>query len=138
MLDNVGAVHLRQASRAASRPCSRTTPIRLLGTGVFPLQLIIPLVGFGVAAALAVLLRRTRRRQGAAGGGAEPGRGAPDGHQRRARHRRSRSRCRRLLAGVAGMLIAPLFSVHSDMGTLFGIKAFAVAILGGIGSAPGA
>jgi branched-chain amino acid transport system permease protein len=35
------------------------------------------------------------------------------------------------------MLIAPLFSVHSDMGTLFGIKAFAVAILGGITSAYG-
>ena len=41
------------------------------------------------------------------------------------------------MAGLAGLLIAPLFSVHSDMGTLFGIKAFAVAILGGIGSAPG-
>ena len=41
------------------------------------------------------------------------------------------------LAGLAGLLIAPLFSVHSDMGTLFGIKAFAVAILGGIGSAWG-
>src|SRR6476659_3259608 len=41
------------------------------------------------------------------------------------------------LAGLAGLLIAQLFSVHSDMGTLFGIKAFAVAILGGIGSATG-
>ena len=30
------------------------------------------------------------------------------------------------------MLIAPLFNVHADMGTLFGLKAFAVAILGGI------
>ena len=39
--------------------------------------------------------------------------------------------------GLAGLLIAPLFSVHSDMGTLFGIKAFAVAILGGITSASG-
>ena len=41
------------------------------------------------------------------------------------------------LAGLAGVLIAPLFNVHSDMGTLFGIKAFAVAILGGITSAWG-
>lgn len=40
-------------------------------------------------------------------------------------------------AGVAGILIAPLFNVHSDMGTLFGLKAFAVAILGGITSAWG-
>jgi branched-chain amino acid transport system permease protein len=41
------------------------------------------------------------------------------------------------LAALAGLLIAPLYSVHSDMGTLFGIKAFAVAILGGITSASG-
>jgi branched-chain amino acid transport system permease protein len=42
-----------------------------------------------------------------------------------------------LFAGAAGIMIAPLFNVHSDMGTLFGLKAFAVAILGGIGSAWG-
>ena len=41
------------------------------------------------------------------------------------------------LAGVAGIMVAPLFSVSSTMGTLFGIKAFAVAILGGIASAWG-
>jgi branched-chain amino acid transport system permease protein len=37
-----------------------------------------------------------------------------------------------LFAGIAGLLIAPLFTVSASMGTLFGIKAFAVAILGGI------
>ncbi|MEE8083675.1 MAG: branched-chain amino acid ABC transporter permease [Alphaproteobacteria bacterium] len=42
-----------------------------------------------------------------------------------------------LFAGVAGMLIAPLFIISSSMGTLFGIKAFAVAILGGITNAWG-
>jgi branched-chain amino acid transport system permease protein len=42
-----------------------------------------------------------------------------------------------VFAGAAGILIAPLFNVHSDMGTLFGLKAFAVAILGGIASAWG-
>jgi len=42
-----------------------------------------------------------------------------------------------VLAGVAGILVAPLFTISSTMGTLFGIKAFAVAILGGIGSAWG-
>ena len=41
------------------------------------------------------------------------------------------------LAGVAGILIAPLFNVNADMGTVFGLKAFAVAILGGISSAWG-
>jgi len=41
------------------------------------------------------------------------------------------------LAGAAGILIAPLFNVNADMGTVFGLKAFAVAILGGISSAWG-
>ena len=30
-------------------PMLSTTPIKLFGTGVFPLQLVIPLVGLGVA-----------------------------------------------------------------------------------------
>jgi branched-chain amino acid transport system permease protein len=42
-----------------------------------------------------------------------------------------------ILAGIAALLIAPLFNVSSDMGTLFGIKAFAAAIIGGLGSAWG-
>jgi branched-chain amino acid transport system permease protein len=42
-----------------------------------------------------------------------------------------------VLAGAAGFLIAPLFNVNADMGTVFGLKAFAVAILGGISSAWG-
>jgi len=37
-----------------------------------------------------------------------------------------------LLAGIGGIMIAPLYNVAYDMGTLFGIKAFAVAILGGL------
>ena len=42
-----------------------------------------------------------------------------------------------LFAGIAGVMIAPLFNIHSEMGTLFGLKAFAVAILGGITNAWG-
>ena len=42
-----------------------------------------------------------------------------------------------VLAGIAGILIAPLFSVSAEMGTLFGVKAFAVGILGGLSSARG-
>ena len=100
---------------------------------MFPLQLIIPLVGYrhhhraarlhstarGLASALlAVVQNKDAARL--------------MGIDVRRRHCSARLRCRPLLAGLAGVLIAPLFSVHSDMGTLFGIKAFAVAILGGI------
>jgi branched-chain amino acid transport system permease protein len=41
------------------------------------------------------------------------------------------------LAGVAGMLVAPLSNVETGMGVVLGLKAFAVAILGGLGSAWG-
>ena len=46
-------------------------------------------------------------------------------------------RCPPYSPAIAGVLIAPLFNVNADMGTLFGLKAFAVAILGGITSAWG-
>lgn len=113
-----------------------TTPIRIFGAGVFPLQLVIPVVGIGVAVALSVLLRRTRRGKAllAVVQNADAARlmGINVKGAIAASFALSTA-----LAGLAGLLIAPLFSVHSDMGTLFGIKAFAVAILGGIGSASG-
>ena len=111
-------------------------PIALFGTGVFPLQLVIPLVGIAVAIALQIAFNRTR-----------PGKALLAVVQNKDAARLMGIDVRlaiafsfalsTALAGLAGMLIAPLFSVHSDMGTLFGIKAFAVAILGGISSASG-
>ncbi|MBW4024747.1 MAG: branched-chain amino acid ABC transporter permease [Proteobacteria bacterium] len=42
------------------------------------------------------------------------------------------------LAGLAGLLIAPLYTVTSTMGTSIALKAFAAAIIGGFGSMTGA
>jgi branched-chain amino acid transport system permease protein len=42
-----------------------------------------------------------------------------------------------VLAGIAGILLAPLLNVSATMGTTIGLKAFAVAIIGGIDSARG-
>ena len=103
---------------------------------VYPLQLLIPVVGLALAAALHLASRRTRW-----------GTAMLAVVQNRAAARLMGIPIRRLVAvafalstlfaGIAGVLIAPLFNVHSDMGTLFGLKAFAVAILGGITSAWG-
>ena len=41
------------------------------------------------------------------------------------------------LGGFAGILVAPVIQASSTMGLLLGIKGFAVAIIGGITSAPG-
>jgi branched-chain amino acid transport system permease protein len=43
-----------------------------------------------------------------------------------------------LLAGLAGVLIAPLSNASSEMGTLLGIKGFAAAAVGGLGTFQGA
>src|SRR4029434_10568594 len=37
-----------------------------------------------------------------------------------------------ILAGIAGMLLAPIIFAHAEMGALLGLKAFAAAIIGGI------
>jgi branched-chain amino acid transport system permease protein len=111
-------------------------PVEVLGTGVYPLQLVIPVVGVGVAAALAIMMRRTRRGKAllAVVQNTDAARLMGINVTRTIAVTYALSTA---LAGLAGLLIAPLFSVHSDMGTLFGIKAFAVAILGGITSAWG-
>ena len=41
------------------------------------------------------------------------------------------------LAGIAGILLAPVLNVAATMGSIIGLKAFAVAIIGGLTSAPG-
>ncbi|HMN82031.1 MAG TPA: branched-chain amino acid ABC transporter permease [Burkholderiaceae bacterium] len=107
-----------------------------VGLGVYPLQLLIPVVGLALAGALHQLGRRTRWGTAmlAVAQNREAARlmGVPIRRVVAAAFALSA-----VLAGIAGTLIAPLFNVHSDMGTLFGLKAFAVAILGGIGSAWG-
>lgn len=117
-------------------PMLSTSPIQIFGAGVYPLQLIIPLVGLGVATTLALFLRRTRIGKSLLAVVQNPDAARLMGIDVKAAIAASFA-VSTALAGLAGLLIAPLFSVHSEMGTLFGLKAFAVAILGGIGSAPG-
>ncbi|WP_210497337.1 branched-chain amino acid ABC transporter permease [Microvirga antarctica] len=42
-----------------------------------------------------------------------------------------------VLAGLAGVLVAPVLFAHAHMGTLPGLKAFAVGIIGGLGNPVG-
>lgn len=105
--------------------------IALAGINVQPLQILIPAVGLGIAVALHLVSTRTSygkallavvqnsdaaRLMGINVTATVVAAFAISG----------------LFAGIAGILIAPLFNISSTMGTLFGIKAFAVAILGGI------
>jgi len=132
ILDNVVLFTFGKEPRSMPSPLAEA-PVRLgeMGLGVYPLQILIPIVGLSLAAALHFVARRTRW-----------GVGMLAVVQNRDAARLMGIPVKRLvaasfalsavLAAVAGVLIAPLFNIHADMGTLFGLKAFAVAILGGI------
>jgi branched-chain amino acid transport system permease protein len=135
VLDNIVLFTFGKEPRAFP-PLLAQKPIELFGTGVFPLQLIIPVVGIGIAIALQVAFHRTRAGKALLAVIQNKDAARLMGINVRTAIAFSFA-LSTALAGLAGMLIAPLFSVHSDMGTLFGIKAFAVAILGGISSASG-
>ncbi|WP_342151513.1 branched-chain amino acid ABC transporter permease [Methylorubrum sp. SB2] len=113
-----------------------SAPIQVLGAGIYPLQLVIPVVGIAAALAIRAVFRRTElgRVLLAVAQNAEAARLMGIDVARTVACAFALSA---VLAGAAGLLIAPLFSVSAEMGALFGIKAFAVAILGGIGSATG-
>ncbi len=111
-------------------------PISVFGAGVFPLQLVIPLAGLAIAVALHLVSRRTRIGKALLAVVQNPDAARLMGIDVRRAIAGSYA-ASTVLAGIAGLLIAPLFSVQSEMGTLFGIKGFAVAILGGITSAWG-
>jgi branched-chain amino acid transport system permease protein len=137
VVDNLVMFTYGKEPRNLPSPLAQT-PLTVgeMNLGVYPLQLLIPVVGLALAALLHTLSRRTRW-----------GTAMLAVVQNRSAARLMGIPIRRavalafalsaLFAGIAGVLIAPLFNVHADMGTLFGLKAFAVAILGGIGSAWG-
>ncbi len=130
LLDNVSMLLFGKEPRALSSSLA-DEPWIIGDAGIFPLQVIIPAVGLGLAflvhlgmhkTALGLKLRAAVDNPGAA---------------------RLMSidvtslialtyAAAAVLAGIGGILIAPLYNVAYDMGTLFGIKAFAVAILGGL------
>ena len=112
------------------------TPLRWFGTGIYPIELLIPAVGLLCAVGLTLFLRRTLH-----------GKALLAAAQNRDAALLQGIAVPRLvalaymlsttLAGVAGLLIAPKTNVFAGMGVLFGLKAFAVAIIGGIDSAAG-
>lgn len=137
VVDNLAMFTFGKEPRSLPSPLAQA-PMTLggLGLGVYPLQLLIPAIGLVLAAVLHFVARRTR--WGTAMLAVVQNRdaarlmGIPIGRVVAAAFALSA-----VFAGIAGVLIAPLVNVQSDMGTLFGLKAFAVAILGGIGSAWG-
>jgi branched-chain amino acid transport system permease protein len=133
--DNVVLFTFGKEPRGFSLPFANAS-MQVAGVGISPLQLAIPLVGLALAAALHFFSRRTRlgkamlavvqNRDAASLMGINVSLAVLLAYA-----------VSTVFAGAAGIMIAPLFNVQSGMGTVFGLKAFAVAILGGITSAWG-
>jgi branched-chain amino acid transport system permease protein len=110
--------------------------VQIAGINVSYLQIAIPAVGFALAAALHGFSRKTAYGKAMLAVVQNPDAARLMGINVPLAITLAYA-ASTLFAGAAGIMIAPLFNVHSDMGTLFGLKAFAVAILGGITSAWG-
>jgi branched-chain amino acid transport system permease protein len=130
LLDNLMMLLFGKEPRALPSSLA-DEPWIIANVGIFPLQVLIPVVGLGLAWLLHLGMQQT-------GLGLKL-RAAVD-HPDAARLMSIdvtmlialTYAAAAVLAGIGGILIAPLYNVAYDMGTLFGIKAFAVAILGGL------
>ena len=133
VLENVVLFTFGKDPRGMPPGVLTTSSITVGGIQIQLLQLLIPVIGLGLAAGLHLVLQRTRFGKAMSATVQNPSAAQLMGIDIRGitTSAFAMSGC---LAGVAGILVAPLFSISSTMGTLFGIKAFAVAILGGITS----
>jgi len=111
-------------------------PVFVLGAGVYPQELLLPVVGVALMGATQLFYHRTfygRQLKAVAWDSEAAGLMGIDVPRAVA----VAYALSAVLAGVAGVLLAPLLNVSPTMGTLIGLKAFAVAIIGGLGSAAG-
>ena len=133
--ENVAMLSFGKDARAFPSALTQK-PILLGGAGFYPQELLIPLVGLALMALVQALYHRTRwgKQWKAVAWNAEAaglmGINVP-------RAVMAAYALSALLAGVAGVLLAPILNVAPTMGTIIGLKAFAVAIIGGLASAPG-
>lgn len=136
IVDNVVLFTFGNEPRGFPVPDHLIGSIKIFDVGVSPLQLVIPFVGLSLAGLFHAISHYTRLGKALLAVVQNPNAASLMGINVRLVISIAFA-ISTLLAGAAGILIAPLFNVQSDMGTLFGLKAFAVAILGGITSAWG-
>ncbi len=106
-------------------------PIFVAGTGIFPQEVFIIVASLLTMAGLLVFLKRStfgKALQAVAFNPATAGLMGINVRQMVVVAYVISS----ILAGIAGVLIAPVIFAHAEMGALLGLKAFAAAIIGGI------
>jgi branched-chain amino acid transport system permease protein len=135
ILENVALLTFGKDARAFPSTLA-LRPVFVLGAGVYPQELLLPVVGLALMGGAQLFYHRTSYgrqlkavawdAEAAALMGVHVPRAVAVAYTLSA-----------MLAGAAGVLLAPLLNVSATMGTLIGLKAFAVAIIGGLTSAGG-
>lgn len=135
MIEALATLQFGGFSRPLASP-GVNNAVHILGAGVYPQELVIPVFAVLVMIGLKLMQRHTligRAMKAVA-------------HDKRAAALMGINVNRivafsfglaSLLGAAAGVLVAPVIQVSATMGTLLGLKGFAVAIIGGITSAPG-
>lgn len=133
--ENVAMVAFGKDARAFPSALA-TRPVLVGGAGVYPQELLLPVAGLVLMGAVQAFYHRTfygkqlkavaHNAEAAGLMGIHVGRAVTVAYALSS-----------VLAAVAGVLLAPLLNVAPTMGTLIGLKAFAVAIIGGLDSAAG-
>jgi len=128
--DNVAMVTFGKEVRAYPSTLA-TSPVTILGFGIFPIELLTPVVGFAVALVVRLLFTKTLLGKAfqAVSENHDTARIMGIPVERMIAFAFALST---VLAGIAGILIAPVANVSATMGTLLGLKAFAAAIIGGL------
>lgn len=133
--ENAAMLLFGKDARAFPSPLTQR-PILVGGAGFYPQELLIPVVGLLLMGGVQYFYHRTAYGKQLKAVAHNPEAAGLMGiHIPRAVM--SAYALSALLAGVAGILLAPILNVAATMGTIIGLKAFAVAIIGGLTSAPG-
>src|SRR3989440_12816768 len=136
VLENVVLFTFGKDPRGMPPGVLTTNSVTVAGIRIQLLQILIPVIGLALAVSLHLFFRSSRYGKALLAVVQNPDAARLMGIDNE-RVTTFSFALSGLLAGVAGLLVAPLFTISSTMGTLFGIKAFAVAILGGVGNAWG-
>ena len=132
ILENGALLTFGKDARTLPSPLAER-PIQFVGAGVYPQELLIPLVSLGLVGLVGLMYRRTllgRMMRATAFDPEAAGVVGIDVDRMIALSYVLSS----VLAALAGILIAPVTFVSATMGTVLGLKSFAVAIIGSLTS----
>jgi branched-chain amino acid transport system permease protein len=135
MLEALVTMRFGGFSRALPSP-GVTHAISIFGAGVYPQELLIPVVAILVMVLFGWVRRRTLIGRAMQAVSFDRSAAALMGINVNAIFALSFGLAA-ALGGAAGILVAPVTQASATMGLILGLKGFAVAIIGGITSAPG-